>query len=352
MNDLAELKAALPLYLERYLAERIQRKTPSSYLLHCPFHQDKTPSFHAHNKQGTWLFHCFSCSAAGSVLDLHAQLHSLSLADSITSTAEALGIQIDQHTPSDSEKQQWTERRKRSQDTAKQQRLAEANRARITAHLQSQREQLLAAFMEPSWKVALLDSSPLIFDVPEALPHDFLKSLFAPTDVLWLGDPNDSGQPHHARHFKPCCEWTKQATLPPRLAAGTFKAGSISRSLDSVHRAPYIILESDDLIGRKPETAEEKEHNKALSYALIRYAQERLGLHLAAVIDTGNKSLHAWFKRPPDPALAALLQLAEGLSLDRGVIERSAALPLRLPNTPHEATGIPARLLYLNPQTF
>lgn len=49
------------------------------YLLKCPFHPDKRPSFrirvHEHN------FHCFSCNAYGTVADLMYRLSSLSVSE-------------------------------------------------------------------------------------------------------------------------------------------------------------------------------------------------------------------------------------------------------------------------------
>jgi hypothetical protein len=95
-DKLDQIKEMLPHYLERYWLENIHRKTESSFQLHCPFHEDKTPSFTADRKKGTWLFKCFSCGRAGSVIDLHAEEAGLDPRsyEAIQATAQAVGIQL------------------------------------------------------------------------------------------------------------------------------------------------------------------------------------------------------------------------------------------------------------------
>src|SRR4051812_5815287 len=41
------------------------RKTGATYKGLCPFHSEKTPSFHVNRDKG--FFHCFGCSAGGDV---------------------------------------------------------------------------------------------------------------------------------------------------------------------------------------------------------------------------------------------------------------------------------------------
>ena len=197
-------------------------------------------------------------------------------------------------------------------------------------------------------KVAFLDDCEINFDSPDHIPHDFIISLYQLDDILWLGGQYDSGEEKHRANFRTCAEWLELTELPPRIAPATFHAGSFSRSSINVKTSPFIIIESDDLVGHKPVTLEDRERNKALSHALIGYAQHELGLTLRAVIDTGNKSLHAWFDRPPPSELDAIKKMAAGLRIDLSALDQGHS-PFRMPGCTHDKTNQPARLLYLNP---
>ena len=352
--SLDHLKDALPVYLDRYHRDRITRSQPGSIHMRCPFHRDKHPSFSADNRKGTWLFKCFSCQASGSILDLHAHSsdHRANSRENIESTAQAVGLTLpDMAELTPLERKQWRDRRRQAEERERKQIQQKSRDKQITSQIKRILESKLAPYISGDWQADLWDTSPIRFDHPEAIPHDFIRTLFKPDDILWLGFPYDTGEAHHAVHFRTCKEWLKLDTLPPRIAAGTFHQGSISRSLTSVKTAPFIIIESDELIGHKPTTSEGKAENKALSSALIGYAQDRLGLTLRAVIDTGNKSLHAWMDRPPPDALAAIKRMAAGLRIDRAILDHGQAAPLRMPHCIHEKTNQPARLLYLNPIT-
>lgn len=248
-------------------------------------------------------------------------------------------------------KRQWAADKRGREGVAHRHRLRITEQEMLTERIQAIQEKKLAPYLTSDWKADLWHSSPIIFDHPESAPHDFILSLFKPDDLLWMGEPYDTGKPQHASNFKACREWLKLNTLPSRIAAGTFHSGSISRSKNNVKTSPFILIESDDLIGRKPCTQEERERNKALSCALIGYAQDKLGLTLRAVIDTGNKSLHAWYDRPPEAAMNAIRKMAAGLHIDEAILERCQSSPLRMPHCIHEKTNTAARLLYLNPIT-
>ena len=247
------------------------------------------------------------------------------------------------------EKRQWAADKRERKQAAHREYLRITEQEKLTTRIQEILERKLAPYLTNDWQADLWHSSPIRFDHPEALPHDFIRSLFKPDDILWMGETYDTGSPQHAANFKTCRNWLKLDTLPPRIAAGTFQQGGISRSKDSVKTSPFILLESDDLIGHKPSTPEERQQNKSLSSALIGYAQDKLGLTLRAVIDTGNKSLHAWYDRPPEAAMNAIRKMAAGLHIDQAILERCQSSPLRMPHCIHEKTNTPARLLYLNP---
>ena len=51
------------------------KRAGTSYKGNCPFHNEKTPSFHVHPDKG--FFHCFGCNAGGDVfkfLELHEKV--------------------------------------------------------------------------------------------------------------------------------------------------------------------------------------------------------------------------------------------------------------------------------------
>ena len=240
------------------------------------------------------------------------------------------------------QKQEWIDR-KRREDAH---RLIQAAQARTAkANAPAALEKRLRPYLEEDWYLEFLDTSPIRFHDEKSLRHEFLYSLFYKDDILWLGnDRYQSGKPHHAANFRTREDWMKLDELPPLISAGVFLPDSINRGRDRVELSPYIVIECDE-IGSSPE------ENKKLSAALIAYAQKRLGLTLRAVIDTGNKSLHAWFDRPSRSAYDVLVRTAEHFRIDRGLLENCQHSPLRLPGAIHDKTNQPATLIYLNPIT-
>lgn len=68
------------------------KKSGKSYMACCPFHNEKTPSFHIdRDKQ---LFHCFGCGASGNFVQLVMRLEGLDYRDAIKFLAERAGITI------------------------------------------------------------------------------------------------------------------------------------------------------------------------------------------------------------------------------------------------------------------
>lgn len=350
--DLDRIKAMLPEYLDR-IGIVITKRTETHLECHCPLHQDGTPSFTVDLVAGVWLWKCWPCGTGGTVIDLHADLHvvSRSCHDAIKGTAEVLGVADDgealpRMTP-DRQRANAAAITKRNAERRKQE-----NAARITNALRGRRMEILTPFFSSSWRADFWDASPTILDSPmEGDAQLFIRGLFGPEDVLWLGDQFDSGEARHAANFRPAREWFQLENLPPRIASGIFKPGVISRSDCNLISSPFIVIESDDLIGHKPTDDDEREENKRLCAALIVLCRDRFKLTLRAVIDTGGKSLHGWFDRPSPEALEALMSITQGLAIDAAVVTRSAN-PLRLPGCVHQSTGKPARLHYLNSKTF
>ena len=352
MMDISDIKDALPDYLKSNYSERIKKQTAGTITMHCPFHKDKNPSFVANNSKGTWLYKCFSCGSAGSLIDLHAEATGqvAKSKENIWSAAESVGITpTEDNTCSAKEKRAYAKRKQDEREAQLRRQARDKMQGDITEKIRQTIESKLRPHIVDTWRLDFLDESPIRIDNPNDARRDFVQFLFKEEDVLWLGDVYDSGKPENAANFKTCKQWINSGNLPPRIAAGTFKAGSISRGGDNVLTKPFIVLECDAMIGYKAKTAEDKERNKNLCAALIAYCRIVLGLTLRAVIDTGGKSLHAWFDAPPGVDLKALEALGEGMGVDMDVFKQCSSSPLRLPNCRYKKTKQAARLLYLSP---
>lgn len=317
----------------------------------CPLHHGKDANFHIDlQPDGKWLAICRSqCGGSGwTATRFTAAYFNLPHPEAIEKAAKLAGISPREDTPAHS-----TPGRPRAHipftfpTTGK-----DTGSAHIGDSIARQRDSILSPYLSTNWHADLWDSSEII--IPPS--HDeqarlMLRHLFEPKEILWMGNEFDSGQPHHAENFRTRDAWLEAVQLPPRIAAGAFRTGSYSRSAASLTSSPFIIIESDDLIGRKPITPEEREENRARCAALIAFMVDGFRLTLRAVIDTAGKSLHGWFDRPSDAALEALAGIAEALAIDPQVIARAHG-PLRLPGCIHSTTGQPARLCYLNPRSY
>ena len=68
------------------------KRTGSGYTGLCPFHGEKTPSFHiSPDKQ---LYHCFGCGAGGSVLQFIMNIENLDFVDAVKFLAAKANIAI------------------------------------------------------------------------------------------------------------------------------------------------------------------------------------------------------------------------------------------------------------------
>jgi DNA primase len=63
----------------------------------CPFHGEKTPSFHVHPERG--FFKCFGCGAAGNAIGFYAKLENIPFPEAVRVLAERVGIQTAPETP-------------------------------------------------------------------------------------------------------------------------------------------------------------------------------------------------------------------------------------------------------------
>ena len=268
-------------------------------------------------------------------------------------------------------RQRQAERRARAE--------AEAEEARLVETAGRALEKILARW---AWaEVDAWEDSPVRLDGPPEADHElFLRHVFPPDAVLWIGERHESGRPEFAANFRTAAEWCAAPAAPaPLVCPGIFRAGSFSRSAENVEHSPFLVVEADavdpivaakaaraaavraDLAaGKIPEDRanillaryglndEDRERNRAGCLALARWLRDEYRLRLRAVVDAGNKSCHAWFDRPPDAIVAELVALAPGLRIDTATFR--PAQPVRLPGWKRD-TGRTQRLLFLENNT-
>ncbi|MGQ0532751.1 MAG: DNA primase [Caulobacteraceae bacterium] len=68
------------------------RPSAGDYWACCPFHQEKTPSFHVLDQKG--IFNCFGCAEKGDVFTLAMKLEGLSFPEAVEKFAEIAGVAL------------------------------------------------------------------------------------------------------------------------------------------------------------------------------------------------------------------------------------------------------------------
>jgi DNA primase len=63
----------------------------------CPFHSEKTPSFHVHPDRG--FFKCFGCGAGGDVITFAQKIENLAFGDAVRVLAGKAGVEIEPESP-------------------------------------------------------------------------------------------------------------------------------------------------------------------------------------------------------------------------------------------------------------
>jgi len=212
---------------------------------------------------------------------------------------------------------------------------ARAELERQARRLSLAKEQVMAAYWWPERMVAH-DSPVHITDHWQ----QFL-SLFDPTDVLWCGEPHESGSLANLANFRTVARW-RELRFPARpfTCPNLFKPGSSVRGKDNLAATRHMVVECDAL-------AADPAKNRDLSGAVFKYIlAARPELKLRAVVDSGNKSLHGWFTYTPEAHEWATVVLPS-LGVDAATLR--LAQPVRCPGWHRRETGRFQSLLYLNP---
>lgn len=90
------------------------KKSGSGYMGCCPFHREKTPSFHVSSDKQ--LYHCFGCGAGGSVIQFVMAAENLDFPDSVRFLAERAGINLPELGQSKDETDEFYRRKRRIYD--------------------------------------------------------------------------------------------------------------------------------------------------------------------------------------------------------------------------------------------
>ncbi len=94
------------------------KRNGTSYMGLCPFHKEKTPSFHVdEDKQ---LFYCFGCGAGGNIFDFVMRAENLDFVDALKFLAQRAGVTL--------EEEQGGRRSQSDEEAAQRKRILEMNR--------------------------------------------------------------------------------------------------------------------------------------------------------------------------------------------------------------------------------
>lgn len=58
----------------------------------CPFHKEKTPSFHVNPERG--IYHCFGCKESGSAIDFLMKIEGMTFIEAVRALAERTGVEV------------------------------------------------------------------------------------------------------------------------------------------------------------------------------------------------------------------------------------------------------------------
>ena len=69
------------------------KKSGASFSGRCPFHKEKTPSFHVHPAKQ--VFHCFGCHKGGNLYTFLREIEGISFPEAVEKLANRAGVEIE-----------------------------------------------------------------------------------------------------------------------------------------------------------------------------------------------------------------------------------------------------------------
>ncbi len=72
------------------------KNTGNSFIGLCPFHHEKTPSFHISREKQ--LYHCFGCGAGGNVITFLKEIKQITFYEALKELAVRYNVQLQEHT--------------------------------------------------------------------------------------------------------------------------------------------------------------------------------------------------------------------------------------------------------------
>ncbi|MFC2169768.1 CHC2 zinc finger domain-containing protein [Acidobacteriota bacterium] len=90
MRNIGQIKQ---INLREALSSKFKIKFDNHGFARCPFHDDHNPSFSVNKKNGTWLWHCFSCEKGGSYIDFVMGKENISEKEAIELIADWYGLE-------------------------------------------------------------------------------------------------------------------------------------------------------------------------------------------------------------------------------------------------------------------
>lgn len=109
INAIKDRTSIVKLIGERVKLERAGR----SYKGLCPFHKEKSPSFHVNEERN--FYHCFGCQAHGDSIRFLQETEGLSFVEAIRELAGRLGMEVEENR-SDQERRQEQEQKRRREE--------------------------------------------------------------------------------------------------------------------------------------------------------------------------------------------------------------------------------------------
>ena len=174
------------------------KKAGTSFKGLCPFHAEKTPSFHVHRDRQ--FFYCFGCQASGDAIQFLMRLEGRSFPEAVRSLAERAGVELPASDPA-----QTTAQNREKERLARWGRLMEAATQFYESQLKDRdtgepaRAELVRRGMEPSTVEAFrLGHAPASWD---ALARHLRQQGFEPADAEAMGllVPRRQGAGHYDR---------------------------------------------------------------------------------------------------------------------------------------------------------